>query len=242
MQRSTMRNMAMGLGVLGILSVILFHWMVFFWVPTEASMGIVQRIFYLHLPAAWVAFLGFGIVALCSAIYLWLGDPRLDTAARAAAEGGMYFTTIVLTSGPLWAKLAWGTWWTWEPRLTLTLLLWFIYLGYFLVRNATDNVERGKRFAAVVGIVGALNIPLIHVSVLWFRSLHPQPVVARVDGPSLHPDMLTTVLFGLGTFTLIFFALFFLRYAVGRAEDEVDRLERGGRGERGIPNPLEVRA
>jgi len=242
MQGSTMRNMAVVLGILGVLSVILFHWMVFFWVPTEAQMGIVQRIFYIHLPAAWVAFLGFGIVALCSAIYLWLGDPRLDTAARSAAEGGMFFTTIVLTSGPLWAKLAWGTWWTWEPRLTLTLLLWFIYLGYFLVRNATDNVERGKRFAAVVGIVGALNIPLIHVSVLWFRSLHPQPVVARVDGPSLHPDMLTTVLFGLATFSLIFFALFFLRYAVGRAEDEVERLERGGRGDRGIPTPLEVRA
>ncbi len=242
MQQSTMRNLSIGLGLLGVLGVILFHWMVFFWVPTEASMGIVQRIFYIHLPAAWVAFLAFGIVALCSAIYLWLGDARLDTAARAAAEGGMLFTTVVLTSGPLWAKLAWGTWWTWEPRLTLTLLLWFIYLGYFLVRNSTENPERGRRFAAVVGIVGALNIPLIHVSVLWFRSLHPQPVVARVDGPSLHPDMLTTVLTGLLVFSLIFFSLFLLRYAVGRTEDRLDRLERGGRSDSDFRVPVEVRA
>jgi heme exporter protein C len=225
MQQATIRRAGLALALLGGVGIILFHWMVFFWVPTEASMGIVQRIFYIHLPAAWVAFLAFGIVALCSAIYLWLSDARLDAAARAAAEGGLLFTTVVLTSGPLWGKLAWGTWWTWEPRLTLTLLLWFIYLGYFMVRNSTENPERGRRFAAVVGIVGALNIPLIHVSVLWFRSLHPQPVVARVDGPSLHPDMLATVLAGLGAFTLVFLGLFLLRYAVGRAEGELDLLE-----------------
>lgn len=223
MRQTTITRAGLALSFLGGLAVILFHWMVFFFVPTEASMGIVQRIFYIHLPGAWVAFLAFGIVALCSAIYLWLGDPRLDVAARSAAEGGLLFTTVVLTSGPLWGKLAWGTWWTWEPRLTLTLLLWFIYLGYFMVRNSTENPERGRRFAAVVGIVGALNIPLIHVSVLWFRSLHPQPVVARVDGPSLHPDMLATVLAGLGAFTLVFMGLFLLRYAVGRVEAEAER-------------------
>lgn len=224
MNLGTLRWGGLLLGAAGIATTILFHWMVFFHVPTEASMGIVQRIFYLHLPAAWVAFLGFGIVAICSAMYLWLGDPRLDAAARSAAEGGILFTTVVLTSGPLWGKLAWGTWWTWEPRLTLTLLLWFIYLGYFLVRDSAVNPERGRRFAAVTGIIGALNIPLIHVSVLWFRSLHPQPVVARVDGPALHPDMLRTVLVALGAFTLVFFAIFLLRYAVGKAEIECDRL------------------
>lgn len=236
MRSSGMRRAGMVLGALSIPVMVLFHWMVFFWVPTEASMGIVQRIFYIHLPAAWVAFLAFGIVALCSAVYLWLGDSRLDTAARSAAEGGVLFTTIVLTSGPLWGKLAWGTWWTWEPRLTLTLLLWFIYVGYFLVRNVSENPERGRRFAAVVGILGALNIPLIHVSVLWFRSLHPQPVVARVDGPSLHPDMLTTVLTGLGAFTLVFLALFMVRYAVGRLEAEVEA-ESGARTPRLEPAP-----
>jgi heme exporter protein C len=213
------------LGLAGVALTILFHWQVFFWVPTEASMGIVQRIFYIHLPGAWVAFFAFGIVAVCSAVYLWLGIEKLDQAARAAAEGGLLFTTVVLTSGPLWGKLAWGTWWTWEPRLTLTLLLWFIYLGYFMVRGSTDSPERGKKFAAVVGIVGALNIPLIHMSVLWFRSLHPQPVVARTDGAQLHPDMLTTLFTALGAWTLVFLGLFLLRYGAARLEDAADRLE-----------------
>lgn len=205
------------LAVLGVLVTLVLHWMVFFWTPTEASMGIIQRIFYIHVPAAWVAFFAFGIVALCSAVYLWLGDERLDQAAVSAAEGGMVFTTIVLLTGPLWGKIAWGTYWTWEPRLTLTLLLWFIYLGYFLVRAATENPERGKRFAAVVGIVGVFNIPLIHLSVIWFRSLHPTPVVMKPDGPTLHPDMLLTLMVGLLAFTLLFLGVFLQRYVLAAA-------------------------
>ncbi len=212
------RVSALGLAGLGVAGVVMLHWMVFFWVPTEASMGIIQRVFYIHVPAAWVAFFAFGIVALCSAVYLWLGDDKLDRAAVAAAEGGMVFTTVVLVTGPLWGKIAWGTFWTWEPRLTLTLLLWFIYLGYFMVRSSTDNPERGKRFAAVVGIVGALDIPLIHLSVIWFRSLHPEPVVLKPEGPSLDPDMLLTLGVGFGSFTLLFLGVFMLRYAVGSAE------------------------
>jgi len=218
MSLATIRRSALLLGILGVGLTVYFHWMVFFWVSTEASLGISQRIFYIHVPAAWVGFLALAIVALCSAVYLWLGDEKLDQAALAAAEGGFVFISIVLTSGPLWAKLAWGTWWTWEPRLTLSLLLWFIYLGYFMVRNATETPVRGKRFAAVVGIVGACNIPLIHLSVLWFRSLHPQPVVARTDGPQLPGDMLTVLLTALLAWTLLFFALFLARYAVARLE------------------------
>ena len=197
---------------------ILVLWMVFFWVPTEANQGVIQRIFYLHVPAAWVAFFAFFVVAFASAVYLWLGDERADMAAVAAAEGGMVFTTIVLLTGPLWGKIAWGTYWTWEPRLTLTLLLWFIYLGYFMVRAATENPEKAKRFAAVVGIIGALDIPLIHVSVLWFRSLHPQPVVLKAEGPTLHPDMLTTLLVSILAFTLLFLGIMMFRYGLERAE------------------------
>jgi heme exporter protein C len=211
------------LGLLGVVGVLVLHWMVFFWVPTESTMGIVQRIFYVHVPSAWVAFMAFGVVALASAVYLWVGDERLDQTAVAAAEGGMVFTTVVLLTGPLWAKVAWGTYWTWEPRLTLTLLLWFIYLGYFLVRGATENPQRSKRFAAVVGIVGAVNIPLIHVSVLWFRSLHPKPVVMNAEGPSLHPDMLLTLMVGLLAFTLVFFSMFLLRFGVARLEHAAAR-------------------
>lgn len=193
-------------------------WMVFFWVPTEATQGVVQRIFYLHVPAAWVAFMAFGVVAFASAVYLWLKDDRADMVAVAAAEGGMIFTAIVLLTGPLWGKIAWGTYWTWEPRLTLTLLLFFIYLGYFMVRAATENEEKGKRFAAVVGIVGALDIPLIHVSVLWFRSLHPQPVVMKAEGPTLPGNMLTTLLVSILAFTVLFVGVMILRYGLERAQ------------------------
>ena len=216
------RRGATGLTLLGLAGLIALYWLSFFWVSTEASQGIAQRIFYVHVPAAWTAFLAIGIAALCSGVYLWLRDDRLDRAAAAAAEGGLVFATIVITTGPLWGKIAWGTYWTWEPRLTLTLLLWFIFVGYFMVRNATEDPDRGKRFAAVVAIVGALDIPFIHVSVLWFRSLHPQPVVARVDGPSLPGDMLTTLLFGVLTFTVIFFGLFLFRYALGAAHSELE--------------------
>ena len=218
MSVATVRWSGTVLAALGVVLIGLLHWQVFFWVPTESTMGVVQRIFYIHVPAAWVAFLAFGIVALTGAVYLWLGDDRLDAAARAAAEGGMIFTTLVLISGPLWGKIAWGTWWTWEPRLTLTLLLWFIYLGYFMVRRSVESPERGKRLAAVVGIVGAVDIPLIHLSVVWFRSLHPGPVVMKPEGPTLHPDMLATLLTGLGAFTVLFLGLFTLRYGVERLD------------------------
>src|SRR5688500_14860430 len=126
------RWFAAGLSLLGLAGILILHWMVFFWVNTEATMGVVQRIFYVHVPSMWVAFLAFGLAALCSAVYLWLGDERLDMTAVAAAEGVMVFTTAGLISGSLWGKIAWGTFSTWEPRLTSTLLLWFIYLGYFI--------------------------------------------------------------------------------------------------------------
>jgi len=211
----------------GGIMVLVLHWLVFFYVPTEAAQGLIQRIFYIHVPAAWVAFMAFGIVALCSAVYLWLGDERLDMAAVSAAEGGMIFTTIVLLTGPLWGRVAWGTWWTWEPRLTFTLLLWFIYLGYFMVRSATESPERGRRFAAVLGIVGAVDIPLIHLSVVWFRSLHPQPVVLKPEGPTLPPEMLLTLMLGFVSFTLLFFGMTHFRYGLERT-----RIEAAGRESR----------
>jgi heme exporter protein C len=218
------------LGVLGLALVLVLLWEVFFWVSTERTMGVVQRIFYIHVPAAWVAFMAFGIVAVCSATFLWLKDERLDMAAVAAAEGGILFTTIVLLTGPLWGRVAWGTWWTWEPRLTLTLLLWFIYLGYFLVRSSTENPQRGKRFAAVVGIVGALDIPLIHVSVQFFRSLHPAPVVMKPEGPSLQGDMLTTLFTGLGAFTVLFLSFFLFRYGLERMKQALAHRQLAGDG------------
>lgn len=206
------------LALLGTALAIVQLWLVFFWVPTEAVQGVVQRIYYVHVPSAWVAFFAFGIVALAGVVYLWLGDERADMAAVAAAEGGIVFTTIVLISGPLWGKIAWGAYWVWEARLTLTLLLWFIYLGYFMVRGAASSPEKGKRFAAVVGILGAINIPLIHMSVYWFRSLHPQPVVLKPEGPTAPPEMVQTLLLGFLAFTILFVGLMIIRIGVLRVE------------------------
>ena len=198
----------------GVATILAAHWMMAFWVPNDAEQGVVQRIFYIHVPAAWTTFVAVGIVALASGVYLWLEDERADAAAVAAAEGALIFGAIMLTTGPLWGRIAWGTYWTWEPRLTLTLLLWFTYLGYFLIRGSVADPRRGKRFAAVVAVVGSLNIPLIHVSVEIFRSLHPGPVVIKPEGPTLPFDMLVTLLTSLAGFTMLFLGLFILRYAI----------------------------
>jgi heme exporter protein C len=218
------RRWALGLSLAAAVGVLATLWMVFFYVPTESTMGVVQRIFYVHVPSAWNAFLAFVIVALCSLGYLWLHDDRLDAIAVSAAELGVIFTTIVLTTGPLWASIAWGAWWVWDPRLTLTLLLWFIYVGYFMLRGATENPERGKRFAAVLGIVGAIDIPLIHLSVLWFRSQHPKPVILKPEGPTADPRIVQTLLLGFLSFTLLFFALLLLRNGVERMRQSVEAL------------------
>jgi len=215
------RRWGLVLSVLAAAAMLWAFYLIFFYAPTEREMGVVQRIFYVHVPSAWVGFFAFGIVALCSVGYLWLKDDRLDAVAVSAAEIGVVFTTIVLITGPLWAKLAWGAWWVWDPRITLTLLLWFIYIGYFMVRGATENPERGKRFAAVVGIVGAIDIPLIHMSVYWFRSQHPQPVIVRPDGPAADPEIVQTLLVSLLAFTLTFLALLMHRYALEKLRSRV---------------------
>ena len=123
--------------------------------PAEAVQGLAQKIFYIHAPSAWVAFLAFGIVGVTSIVYLFLKDPRADLFAAASAEVGMVFTTEVLVTGPIWGKTIWGTWWTWDARLTLTLFLWFIYLAYLVLRTAVEEPGRRARYSAVLGILGA---------------------------------------------------------------------------------------
>jgi len=198
----------------GVATILVAHWMMAFWVPNEASQGVVQRIFYVHVPAAGTMFIAVAVVAVASAVYLWLKDERADAAAVAAGEGALIFGAIMLISGPLWGRLIWDTYWEWEPRLTLSLLLWVTYLGYFMVRGSVADPGRAKRFAAVVAVVGSLNIPLIHVSVEMFRSLHPGPVVMNPEGPTLPADMLVTLLTMWAGFIMLFLGLFTFRYAV----------------------------
>ena len=183
-----------------------------FFTPTEAIQGPAQKIFYIHAPSAWVAFLAFGLVGLTSVLYLWLREDRLDRVAEASAEVGVVFTTVVLITGPLWGKPVWGTYWTWDARLTLTLFLWFIYVAYLVLRGAVDDRDMRARYSAVLGILGALLVPFIHLSVYLFRTLHPRPIVMKPSAPSLPGEMLTTLLIAFASFTLLYIALLRARY------------------------------
>lgn len=196
-----------------------------FFTPVEAVQGPVQKIFYLHAPAAWVAFLAFGLVAIASVLYLWLREDRLDRIAESSAEVGVMFTTVVLTTGPLWGRPVWGAYWTWDARLTLTLFLWFIYVGYLVMRGALDDRAMRARYSAVLGILGALLIPFIHLSVYLFRTLHPRPIVMKPSAPSLPGEMLTTLLIALASFTLLYVALLRARYRYAVTRDGANPAE-----------------
>ena len=183
--------------------------------PTEASQGLAQKIFYLHVPAAWTALLVFSLVGIVSALYLWLHDPRLDLFASASAEVGVMFSAVMLTTGPIWAKPIWGTWWQWEPRLTLTLFLFFLYVGYLSLRSAVHDPAERARFSAVVAILGLVLVPFVHLSVYLWRTIHPMPIVLKPSAPSLPPEMLRTLLIGFAATLLFYWGLVTVRYGLG---------------------------
>lgn len=191
-----------------------------FFTPLELRQGAAQKIFYIHVPAAWVAFLAFALVAVASAVFLWLRDPRLDRFGESSAEVGVVFTTVVLITGPLWAKPIWGTYWAWwDVRLVSTLFLWFIYVAYIVLRGAIDSPSLRARYSAVLGILGALLIPFIHLSVYLFSTLHPLPIVAKASKPSLPDEMLLTLFISLGAFTLLYIAFVRARYRYAEVRD-----------------------
>jgi heme exporter protein C len=187
--------------------------------PMEARQGLAQKIFYLHVPAAWSALLSFSLVGITSALYLWLHDSRLDRFAASSAEVGVAFSAVMLTTGPIWAKPIWGTWWTWDARLTLTLFLFFLFVGYLALRAAIQDPAERARFSAVVGILGMLLVPFVHLSVYLFRTLHPQPVVLKPSAPSLPPVMLRTLLLSVLVFTVLYIGLVTVRYGIAMAEE-----------------------
>src|SRR5256886_2687525 len=185
--------------------------------PVERLQGPAQKIFYLHVPAALWTEAAMVLVGLAGIFYLFLKDPRLDRFAEASAEVGTVFATIVLTTGPIWGKPIWGTWWTWDARLTSTLFLFFLYVGYLLVRGAVRDPALRARYAAVLGICGMCLVPFIHLSVFLFRTLHPQPIILKPSAPSLPNSMLATWLFSLAAFTLLYVGFVTQRYALSLA-------------------------
>lgn len=192
-----------------------------FGTPVEARQGVAQKILYVHAPSAWAGFMSYGIVAVTGALYLGLKDLRLDRIAESAAEVGTVFLSIVLVSGPLWARPVWGTYWTWDARLTFTLFLWFIFVAYLLLRGAIEDRHMRARFSAVLGIMGALLVPFIHLSVYLFRTLHPRPVFMRPEGPAMPREMSLTLSLGFLAFTVLALALIGYRFEYAQLRDHL---------------------
>ena len=214
------------LGVIAVLNIAIGLYMALFYAPTEKTMGDVQRIFYFHVPSAWVGFLAFFVVFVASIMFLWKRDARWDKVALSAAEIGVVFITLVLITGPIWAKEAWGVYWVWDARLTTSLILWMIYIGYLMLRNTAEG-ERRARFAAVLAIVGFIDVPIIFFSVQIWRTMHPELLIGSDGG--LAPQMTQTLMVCLLSFTWLFAFLLIQRLRLEQARDQLNVLrEREG--------------
>ncbi len=193
------------LGLLGGLAVTASHVMIWLYAPVEATLGPIQKIFYLHLPCAWWALISFFAVFVASIAYLTTRRRFWDHVAGAAAEVGVVLALLALATGSMWARVSWNVWWTWDPRLTTTLVMWFIYAGYLLVRTLPMAPDRRAVVSAVLGIVAFVDVPLVFFSARLWRTIHPQ--VLTSDGGGLPPEMLTTLFVSLAAFGLVWASL-----------------------------------
>jgi len=189
--------------------------------PTEQTMGDVQRIFYYHVPSGWVAFLCFFINFVASVVYLWKRSAASDAMAAAAAEVGVVFCTVLLITGPLWARPVWGIWWTWDARLTTTLVLWLIYVSYLVLRRFAAGGQT-QVLAAAFAIFGFVDVPIVYMSIRWFRTQHPSPVIGGGQGSGLDPAMARVFLANLAAFTLLGILFLVLRYKLQVKEQALE--------------------
>jgi heme exporter protein C len=189
--------------------------------PADATQGDVQRIFYYHVPSAWVAGLCFFVNFLASVWYLLKRSEQSDALAAASAEVGVVFCTVVLITGPIWARPVWGIWWTWDARLTTTLVLWLIYVSYLIVRRFSSGGQT-PTIAAVLAIFGFVDVPIVYMSIRWFRTQHPSPVFAGGEGSGLDPAMLRAFMWNLLAFTCMGIVIVGLRYRLQRLEQNLE--------------------
>lgn len=200
-----------GLGFLSLVVVLVALYMAFVYTPPDSFQGDVMRVFYFHVAAAWNAYLAFFVVFLSSIAFLVSKKELYDQLAVSSAEIGVLFTSITLVMGSTWSRAIWGAWWVWEPRLTTTLILWFIYVAYLLIRASIETREKGARFAAMFAIVGFVDVPIVHMSVSWWRSVHP--TVINTGGTMAMADvMLRTMLIAVVGFSLLYVYLVLFRY------------------------------
>lgn len=207
------------LGVAALLSMLVGSAIGLFVVPADAAQGNVQRLMYVHVPAAWLAFLAFFLVFLMSVLYLIQRDLRWDRVAAASAEIGVVFTALTLLLGMMWGKPTWGVWWTWDARLTTTAILLAIYVGYLALRSFADDSDKRARWASIVGIIGFANVPIVYMSVTWWRTLHQPPSSPR----SVAPDILWTLLLNLAAFSLVYAYLMVRRVRLAKLEGELEK-------------------
>ena len=215
-------------GVLVVLTGVLMLvdiYLIFLVAPTDAVLGDVQRIFYFHVPIAIVSFVAFFVVFIASIGYLVTRKSRWDSVAHAAAEVGVVFVSLALLTGIVWARPVWGVWWTWEPRLTTTLILWLIYVAYLMLRSYVPNKSQGALYAAGLGIIGFVDVPIVYYSVQWWRSIHPSAVVGPLaEAGALEPVMQLVLFYSLAVFLLLFLYLLLERTYLRTIEDRLSAL------------------
>ncbi len=225
MSDSTYQRLSLALLGATLLLLLVAFYQVFFVVPTERTMGIVQRIFYIHMPSATVAFNLFFVVFVCSIGYLRTRRMAWDRVAVSAAEVGVVFCAAVLITGPLWAKPVWGIWWTWDPRLTTTLILFLIFVGYLMLRVYVEDPNRRALLSAVVGIIGFVDVPIVYIA-NRFRGQHPKPVIAGGESSGLAPEMWVALTWALLAMNALGLLLFLYRYRLETMRAELNELYR----------------
>ena len=205
------------LGAASVVALFVALWMALIWSPPDAAMGNVVRILYVHVANAWLAYLAFVIVFLASIGYLWTKRPVFDAIAVASAEIGVLFTGLTLVLGSIWARPTWGVWWSWEPRVVTTAVMFAMYIGYLLLRDLSTDLERRATRAAVLGIVLVVDVPIVHLSVTWMNALHQLPTVLRPDlSPTLDPRMLASLVAMTIAFTIVYAYLMTARVDIER--------------------------
>ncbi len=207
------------LGIVALALLLVGSFVGLFVVPADSMQGDIQRLMYVHVPAAWLAFMSFFVVFLMGVLYLIQRDLRWDRVAQSSAEIGVVFTVLTLALGSMWGKPTWGVWWTWDPRLTTTAIMLAIYVGYLAIRSFADDPDKRARWAAIVGIIGFANVPIVYLSVIWWRTLHQPPSRPR----SVSPEILWTLMFNLAAFTLVYIYLMMRRIRLAKLEGELEQ-------------------
>jgi heme exporter protein C len=198
---------------------------VFLVAPREASMGDLQRIFYFHVSSAWVGYLALFVAFVGSVLFLMQRALRWDRLAFCSVEIGLVFMTGAIITGSIWAKATWGVWWTWEPRLTTSAVLWAIYASYMTLRRAMEDQGRRARVAAVYSVLGFVSVPINFMAIRWWRTVHP--LVFEGGSSNLTPAMLATLIFSVATFTLLYATLLVYRLRLERMSEQIQHLMQG---------------